>query len=285
MSRDALDNSKEFKNAVSKTFGEVKSKDKNGEVGPNDYPALLYNGMINPLVPYGIRGALWYQGEANAGRAHQYSISFPLLISNWRKKWNQGDFPFYFVQLSSWMADHGNSNKGSKWAELRESQTATLSVPNTGMAVTLDIGDTKDIHPANKQDVGLRLAAIALNKDYGRKNEYSGPVYKDMKVEGNKVHLTFDHAKNGFLIKDAYGYLKGFEVAGSDQHFYYAKAAITDGRVVVYSDSVVTPVAVRYGWADDMPEANLNNREGLPAVPFRTDNWKRITADVRYSVK
>jgi sialate O-acetylesterase len=241
--------------------------------------------MISPLIPYAIKGALWYQGESNAGRANQYSKSFPLMIQDWRSRWNQGDFPFYYVQLASWKANNGNSAKGSTWAELREAQTSTLSLPNTGMAVTLDIGETKDIHPANKKDVGERLAAIALAKDYGKKGEYSGPVYESMNVDGNKVVLSFKHAGSGLYVKDNYGYLKGFEIAGADQKFYYAKADVKDGKVIVYSDSVSTPVAVRYGWADDMPEANLYNKDGFPAVPFRTDNWKRITENVKFAVK
>src|SRR5207342_2001934 len=137
-------------------------------IGPNSYPTLLYNAMISPLIPYAIKGAIWYQGEANSGRAYQYRKAFPLMINDWRSRWKQGDFPFYFVQLSSWNANNGNSEKGSEWAELREAQAMTLSLPNTGMAVTTDIGDAKDIHPKNKQDVGKRLAAIALNKSYGK---------------------------------------------------------------------------------------------------------------------
>lgn len=285
ISRESLDNHEEFRGAITKTFADVKLASKDGNVGPNVYPSLLFNGMINPIIPYGIRGALWYQGESNAGRASQYKKSFPLMISDWRKHWNQGDFPFYFVQLASWIANNGNSAKGSTWAELREAQTSTLSLPNTGMAVTLDIGETKDIHPANKKDVGLRLAAIALNKTYGKPGQYSGPVYDKMNIEGNRVVLSFKHAENGLLVKDNYGYLKGFEVAGADKKFYYAKADVKDGKVMVYADSVAAPVAVRYGWADDMPEANLYNKDGLPAVPFRTDNWKGITEDQKYVVK
>lgn len=284
-SREALDNTEEFKSAITKTFSEVKAASKNGEIWANEYPSLLYNAMIHPLIPYAIKGALWYQGESNAGRAYQYRKSFPMMIQDWRTRWKQGDFPFYFVQLASWQANNGNSANGSTWAELRESQTATLALPNTGMAVTLDIGDSKDIHPANKKDVGLRLAAIALNKLYDKQVEYSGPVFKSMNMDGNKAVLSFTHADSGLWIKDNYGYLKGFEIAGADQKFYYAKAEVNGGKVVVYSDSVTVPVVVRYGWADDMPEANLYNQDGFPAVPFRTDNWKGITDDVRYEVK
>ena len=246
-------------------------------IGPNSYPTLLYNAMINPLIPYAIKGALWYQGEANAGRAYQYRKAFPLMINDWRSRWKQGDFPFYFVQLTSWNANNGNSEKGSEWAELREAQTMTLSLPNTGMAVTTDIGDAKDIHPKNKQDVGKRLAAIALNKTYGKNNVYTGPVYQSFKTEANKIAISFDHIGGGLLAKDKYGYLKGFEIAGADQKFHYAKAFIDGDKVVVMCDAVTNPVAVRYGWADDVGENNLFNKEGFPAAPFRTDTWKGIT--------
>jgi sialate O-acetylesterase len=282
ISRDSINTA--FNGAVKKTFAEIKSSKADGKIWPNDYPSLLFNGMINPLIPYAIKGALWYQGESNAQRAAQYARAFPLMISDWRARWKEGNFPFYFVQLASFENDHGNSAKGSSWAELRESQTSTLSLPNTGMSVTLDIGDTKDIHPANKKDVGLRLAAIALSKTYAKGGEYSGPVFQSMNAEGNKAVLSFTHA-DGIYIKDNYGYLKGFEVAGADQQFHYAKADIKDGKVMVYSDSVSAPVAVRYGWADDMPEANLYNAAGFPAVPFRTDKWKGRTDDVKYAVE
>jgi sialate O-acetylesterase len=283
-SREALDSAEDFKGSVKTTYAAVKSASKNGQVWPNNYPSLLFNAMINPIIPYAIKGALWYQGESNAGRASQYKKAFPLMINDWRARWKQGDFPFYFVQLASWQATMGNSAKGSTWAELREAQTATLALPNTGMAVTLDIGDTKDIHPANKKDVGLRLAAIALDKLYDKHGEYSGPVFKSMAADGNKAVLSFTHA-DGLWVKDNYGYLKGFEVAGADQKFYYAKADIKDGKVIVYSDSVSAPVAVRYGWADDMPEANLYNKAGFPAVPFRTDKWKGITENEKYLIQ
>ncbi|MBS1600096.1 MAG: beta galactosidase jelly roll domain-containing protein [Bacteroidetes bacterium] len=254
-------------------------------VGPNSYPTLLFNAMINPLVPYAIRGALWYQGEANAGRAYEYRQSFPLMINDWRQQWGQGNFPFYFVQLASWNANNGDSEHGSTWAELREAQTRTLSLPNTGMSVTTDIGESNDIHPKNKQDVGKRLAAIALNNVYGQTMEYSGPVYQSMKTESGKIILSFTHVGSGLMIKDKYGYIRGFEIAGKDQHFYYAKAYADGNRVVVYSDLVPEPVEVRFAWADDPNDANLFNNEGFPAVPFRTDQWKGITEGVKYAIK
>jgi len=256
----------------------------NTAMGPNSAPTLLFNAMINPLIPYTIRGAIWYQGEANAGRAYQYRKAFPLMITDWRQHWKEGDFPFYFVQLASWNADNGNSQRGSTWAELREAQAMTLSLPNTGMAVTTDIGNSIDIHPKDKQDVGKRLAFIALNNLYGQTMEYSGPVYQSMQVDGQKVILHFSHTGSGLSTPDKYGYLRGFEVAGSDHVWHYAKAGIQGDKVVVWSDVVTSPVAVRYGWMDDALEDNLFNKEGLPAPPFRTDEWKGVTEDVKYSV-
>ena len=251
---------------------------------PNSYPTLLYNAMIHPLIPYAIKGAIWYQGEANAGRAYQYRKTFPLLIKDWRMQWGQGNFPFYFVQLASWKADNGNSAKGSTWAELREAQAMTLSVPNTGMAVTTDIGETNDIHPKNKQDVGMRLALIALNKTYNKKNVYSGPTYLSHKIEGDKIIVSFTNTGSGLMVKDANGYLKGFEIAGVDKIFHYAKATIDGNKIIVSQASVTAPVAVRFSWADDAGESNLFNKEGLPATPFRTDNWKGITDEVKYQL-
>lgn len=249
---------------------------------PNDYPTLLFNAMINPLIPYGIQGVLWYQGEANVGRSYQYRKAFPLMITDWRNHWKQGDFPFYYVQLASFNDNGGNSKRGSEWAELREAQTLALSVPNTGMAVTTDIGDPKDIHPRNKQDVGKRLAAIALSKTYGKNRIHSGPIYRSMSVEGNRAIVTFTNTAKGLTANDKYGYLKGFEIAGADQKFHYAKAFIDGDHVVVYADSVQTPAAVRFGWADDASDNNLFNIEGLPALPFRTDNWKGITEERKF---
>jgi sialate O-acetylesterase len=252
--------------------------------GPNDYPTLLFNAMIHPLIPYGIRGALWYQGEANAERAYQYRTAFPIMISDWRQHWGQGNFPFYFVQLASFNSDNGDSQHGSAWAELREAQTFTLRIPATGMAVTIDIGESKDIHPKNKQDVGLRLAAIALNNIYGQSMEYSGPVYESMKTEGNKIILDFTHSGSGLMVKDKYGYVRGFEIAGADHHFYYARAFIANNKLTVYNDEVTKPVSVRYAWADDAGDADLYNKEGFPALPFRTDQWKGMTDDKRYLI-
>jgi sialate O-acetylesterase len=256
----------------------------NANVSPNQFPTLLYNAMIHPLIPYTIRGALWYQGESNARRAWQYRTSFPLMINDWRKRWGQGDFPFYFVQLATYNYANGNSNEGSAWAELREAQSLTLSLPNTGMVVTTDIGDPADIHPRNKQEVGKRLAAAALHDVFKKGVVASGPLYKSMTSEGNKAILTFMDTGSGLMVKDKYGYLKGFEIAGSDKKFYYAQAYVEGDKVVVHHPSVANPVAVRYGWADDASDCNLFNKEGFPASPFRTDDWKGITEEKKFNV-
>jgi sialate O-acetylesterase len=253
-------------------------------VSPNSYPSLLFNAMVNPLISYAFQGVLWYQGEANVTRAKQYKTAFPLMIKDWRTKWNQGDFPFYFVQLSTFDEFGGNSNKGSRWAELREAQTETLKLPNTGMAVTTDIGNAKDIHPTNKQDVGLRLSAIALNNVYGKKQVFSGPMYKAQEIKGNQITLNFTSIGSGLSTSDANGNLKGFEIAGTDKVFYPAKAIIKDNKVIVSSEKVSNPIAVHYGWADDDTEINLFNKENFPASPFRTDNWEMMTANEKYSV-
>ncbi len=250
--------------------------DASDDVGPNDYPSLLYNAMIAPLTDFPIKGAIWYQGESNAGAAYQYRTLFPNMITDWRKAWGQGDFPFYFVQLANFMAPVAQPTE-SDWAELREAQHLTLQLPNTGEAVIIDIGEANDIHPRNKQDVGYRLALNALAKTYDKNVEYSGPEYQLMTVEGNKVILTFSHAGNGMIAKGKYGYLNGFSIAGADRKFVWAKAYIEGNTVVVYNDDVDQPVAVRYAWANNPDDANLCNKEGLPASPFRTDNWKVST--------
>lgn len=253
-------------------------------LSPNSYPSLLYNAMVNPLVPYAIQGVLWYQGEANVWRANQYKKAFPLMIQDWRTKFKQGDFPFYFVQLSTFDEFKGNSKVGSRWAELREAQSETLKLKNTGMAVTTDIGNAKDIHPTNKQDVGLRLAAIALNNVYGKKQIYSGPTYKSQQIKGNQIILTFENMGSGLSTPDNSENVKGFEIAGADKVFHSAKAVIKDNKIIVSSENVANPVAVRYGWADDDTEINLFNKEKFPASPFRTDNWEMITANEKYKV-
>jgi len=246
----------------------------------NNVGITLYNAMIHPLIPYGIRGALWYQGEANTGRAYQYRNTFPDLINDWRQKWGE-TFPFYFVQLSSY-GPNQSSNEGSDWAELREAQTLTLRLPATGMAVTTDIGDANDIHPTNKQDVGKRLAAIALNQLYGVTVPYLNPMFHSMKVDGNKAVLTFQNAGNGLVARDKFGYARGFEMAGADKKWYYAQAQIKDGTVLVSCPEVAVPAAVRYAWSNAPVDANVFSTEGLPLCPFRTDDWPGITVGNKF---
>ena len=237
-------------------------------------PSSLYNGMIAPLIPYGIKGAIWYQGEANVIRSWQYRKLFPTMITNWRKDWKQGNFPFYYVQLAPF--NYGEERPSE---ELREAQFMTLSLTNTGMAVTMDIGDPKDIHPKNKLDVGKRLALWALAKDYGKKKlVYSGPLYKSKKIERDKIRLSFNHVGSGLISTG--GELTHFTIAGSDKEFVDAKAIIDGKTIVVSSDAVKKPVAARFGWSN-AAEPNLFNKEGLPASSFRTDDWPGKTYDAR----
>jgi sialate O-acetylesterase len=250
----------------------------------NSLPSLCYNAMINPLIPYAFQGVLWYQGESNSGRSYQYRKAFPLLINDWRQKWNNPNMPFYFVQLATFNTS-GNSNEGCGWAELREAQTMTLSLPNTGMCVTTDIGIPWDIHPTNKQDVGKRLAAIALNNVYNKKMICSGPMYKSMEIKDNQAILSFDNIGTGLFTPDKYGYIKGFEIAGKDSVFHYAKAFIKGKTIVLFSEKVENPGAVHFGWVGDASDCNLFNREGFPAVPFRTDEWKTVTKDEKYKIE
>ncbi|MBN1155817.1 9-O-acetylesterase [candidate division KSB1 bacterium] len=241
---------------------------------PHYLPTVLYNSMIYPLLPYAIRGAIWYQGESNAGAAYEYRSLFPAMIRNWRNDWAQGDFPFYYVQLANYRAVKEIPVE-SDWAELREAQLMTLELENTGMAVIIDIGEADDIHPRNKQDVGKRLALNARHHDYDEDIEYSGPIYKSHVVENDEVRLFFDHRGSGLVAKGE-AKLKGFAIAGADRTFHWADARIEGESVVVSSPEVAQPVAVRYAWADN-PICNLFNEEGLPASPFRTDDWPGIT--------
>jgi len=248
---------------------------------PNNTGYVLYNAMIHPLIPYAIAGALWYQGEANVGRAFQYRTSFPLMITNWRDEWKR-EFPFYFVQLSSFGGFQG-SDKGSEWAELREAQTMTLKLPKTGMAITTDIGDPYNVHPRDKADVGFRLGAKALTLTYDKTGFYQSPQYNSVGFKNGYAEVKFNYADSGLVVKDKYGYIKGFELAGSDHKFYYAQAAIVDGnKVKVWCDQVKQPVAVRYGWTDSPIDANLFNKEGFPVATFRSDNWKGLTEGKKF---
>lgn len=244
----------------------LKSHLKEGEAGidkPNN-PSVLYNAMIAPLIPFAIKGAIWYQGESNRGRAAQYEKLFPILIKDWRNRWKEGEFPFYFVQIAPFNYK-GDSTAG---AALRDAQRKTLSLSNTGMAVTLDIGNVDNIHPANKQEVGRRLSLWALAKTYGKKIPYSGPLYEGMKVKGDKIILSFDEVGEGLITKG--GGLESFEIAGEDKQFVPADAAIQGDRVIVFSDQVAHPKAVRFAWRD-ASEPHLFNAAGLPASSFTTE--------------
>ncbi|PAW79937.1 MAG: hypothetical protein B9S32_01015 [Verrucomicrobia bacterium Tous-C9LFEB] len=259
-------------------------------------PAFLFNGMVNPILPYAIKGVVWYQGESNVGRAYQYRTIFPLLITDWREHWKRGDFPFYFVQLANFQPKKDIPGE-SAWAELREAQSMTLNIPNTGQAVAIDIGEAGDIHPRNKKDVGERLAAIALANDYGKNVPFSGPIYESMKIESGKIELAFRHAEGGLVAKplrDFYDVrtiteetaplvrhslrneLEGFAICGEDKKWVWADARIVGDKLLVWSDAVPNPVAVRYAWADN-PTCNLYNGAGLPASPFRTDEFGSVT--------
>ena len=247
-----------------------------GRMGGNQRPANIYNGVLKSHLGYTIRGAIWYQGESNAGRAYQYRELFPLMISNWRKEWGQGDFPFYWVQLADFKAEK-NEPAESDWAELREAQTMTMAkLPHTGEAVIIDIGEGKDIHPKNKVDVGRRLARWALANEYGISIPFHSPQYKSMEKQGNKVILTFDHADGGWRPFDVSNPV-GFTIAGEDKKFVNAEATIMkDGRIEVSSSSVTDPASVRYAWADN-PICNMFSSAGLPMTPFRTDDWPGVT--------
>lgn len=245
------------------------------DIGPNGFPSQLFNAMISPITQYGIKGAIWYQGESNTWEGYHYRTLFKEMISNWREKWGY-EFPFYWVQLANFTEPVVTPSE-SDWAELREAQSMALALPQTGQAVIIDLGEANDIHPRNKQDVGYRLALAALGGTYRKNVVSAGPVYESMKVEGNKSILYFTNTGSGLMAKDKYGYVKGFAIAGADKKFVWAKAYISNNTVVVYSEEVTKPVAVRYGWANNPEDVNLYNQEGLPASPFRTDDWKGIT--------
>ncbi len=243
-------------------------------VGNPNVGSVLYNGMIAPLIPFAIKGAIWYQGESNADRAYQYSNLLQTMITDWRSRFGVGDFGFHIVSLANYMKLSAVP-KESAWAELREAQAlAAKALPGCGIAMAIDIGDARDIHPKNKLDVGRRLALSALANSYGKNTEWSGPWYKSMQITGNSIRLSFDHAQSGLIIKG--NKLTGFAIAGADRKFVWADAVIDGTTVLLSSPAVEAPVAVRYGWADN-PACNLYNGDNLPAVPFRTDSWPGVT--------
>jgi sialate O-acetylesterase len=278
-SRPTLESDADFQ-PILERFDVARKNDKNA-TPPKDFnrnnpnqPSVLYNGMLKPIIPYGVKGAIWYQGESNIGRAEQYAKLFPAMIADWRKLWGQEKFPFIFVQLAPYR--YGN-NDPAILAEAWEAQLKTMrSVPDVGMAVTTDIGNIKNIHPTNKQEVGRRLAMWALVNTYGKMGEHSGPIYESMTIEGNKIRLKFKHVGGG-LVAEGGRPLSHFTIAGEDEKFAPATATIEQDTVVVQSDAVAKPVAVRFAWSDTA-EPNFFNKAGLPASPFRTDNFKLLTA-------
>ncbi len=256
-------------------YGEVLAKSKGGKAPKNPDPLqdqhnpfVLQNGMIAPVVPYAIRGALWYQGESNMNIRKLYPDLQQTLIADWRAQWGNPELPFYFVQLAAHKAP-ATEPGGGQLPEMREAQAKSLSIPNTGMAVTIDIGDAKDVHPRNKLDVGKRLARLALTGTYGKTGVACGPTYRESFVENGRIRVNFDHTGGGLIAKD--GALKQFAIAGTDGKFVWADAKIEGESVVVSSPSVTAPAFIRYAWAENPAGANLYNSEGFPAAPFRSD--------------
>ena len=270
--KDALALAGDWKYQPSLSLRDVPPMPLNTANEPN-IPSFLFNAMLNPLVPYCIKGAIWYQGEANTGDAYRYRDLLPLMITDWRNQWGY-EFPFYIVQLANFMAQQPEPSE-SAWAELREAQARALHLNNTGLAVAIDIGDAFDIHPKNKQEVGRRLALQARARTYGEKIPFSSPMYKSYRIEGNKIRLTFSHTYGLLKAKDG-GKLQGFAIAGPDHKFHWADAVVEGKTIVVSSPEVPMPLAVRYAWADN-PACNVYNKADLPLAPFRTDDWKGVT--------
>ncbi|TCO84397.1 sialate O-acetylesterase [Chthoniobacter flavus] len=241
----------------------------------NARPGNIFDGVVYPTLGYGMKGVIWYQGETNAGRAYEYAQLFPFMIEQWRKEWKEGDFPFYWVQLADYMAEKPEPGE-SAWAELRESQTKTMKLPNTGQAVIDDLGEGRDIHPRNKHDVAARLVRWALVKDYGMKIPYRSPEFKSVDFKDNKADLTFDTFDTNLYTFDV-DEARGFAVCGEDKVWHWAKGKVTGHNTIeVSSDQVAKPIAVRYAWADN-PVCNVYGDDGLPLTPFRTDDFPMIT--------
>ncbi|MEM7477384.1 MAG: sialate O-acetylesterase [Planctomycetota bacterium] len=294
INRDLLDADEAYKPTLDrwvgmeKRFEELTSKSELSEgekkqlgglrrqMGGNARPSNIYNGVLKSHLGYGIKGAIWYQGESNAGRAYQYRHIFPMMIQNWRDEWGQGEFPFYWVQLADFR-DEVAEPEESAWAELREAQTMSMKLPNSGQAVIIDVGEGKDIHPRNKVVVGQRLARWALAKQYGFDIAYQSPTYTGMEKSGSKIVLSFSHVDGGWRPFDIREPI-GFAIAGEDKKFVWAKAKVGKGNTIeVWSDEVPNPVAVRYAWANN-PVCNMFDNMNLPLTPFRTDDWPGVTA-------
>ncbi len=241
------------------------------------HPTLLYNGSIAPLQPYAIKGVIWYQGESNTSRAAEYADLLPAMITNWRQHWGQGDFPFLIVQLANYYPEQPKPGP-SEWAELRAAQLSALRLPQTAVATAIDIGEADNIHPKNKLDLAVRLGLAARKVAYQEDVISSGPVFQSMTIEEDKIRINYTSTGSGLVSRDKYGYLRGFTLAGPDKQFHWAMAYIEDNTVVVFSPAVKQPVALRYAWADNPGPLDLYNAEGLPALPFRTDNWPLSTA-------
>ncbi len=274
--RSSLEKDERFKRLMDSTRQKENTVTADDYLKGNSRPGNIFNGMLYPTLGYGIKGVIWYQGESNADQAWEYAQLFPYLIEQWRAEWKQGDFPFYWVQIADYLAESATPGD-STWAELRESQTKTQTLPNTGQAVIIDIGEGKDIHPTNKSDVGARLARLALAKDYGFKVAFHSPEFKNLKIKEHKAVVTlemFGGKLRPFDVEDALG----FAVCGEDRVWHKANGKITgDDTVEITSEAVAKPIAVRYAWADN-PVCNLFSADGLPVTPFRTDDFPMVTA-------
>lgn len=247
---------------------------------PNNFPTCLYNGMIAPITDFPIKGVIWYQGESNSYRAYEYQTLFPLMIKDWRKQWKQDDMPFIFVQLANFYEEEKTPTK-SEWAELREAQAMALTLKNTAMVTAIDLGEANNIHPTNKQDVGIRLANAALTEVYNKPHAYKGPTYSDHIVDQSSITIAFDHVGEGLQVENKHGYVYGFTIAGADKKYEWAKAEIiSKNKVRVYSDHVPKPVSVRYAWQNNPNPANLTDDIQLPTLPFRTDDYQISTFEI-----